>query len=61
MAEDYDDSVYLDMQKIEESINSGEIVVPKGLTPEERRAWVKDAVLKENNCVCLPKELRQSL
>lgn len=41
MTEDYDDPVYLDMEKIEESINSGEITVPKGLSPEERRAWVR--------------------
>lgn len=38
---DYDDPVYIDMERIQESIDSGEITLPKGLTGEQRREWIK--------------------
>jgi len=60
---DYDDPVYIDVERIEESIDSGEIVLPKGLTGEERRVWIRkylhlnygeDSKLKEqhNSLIC---------
>ena len=39
--EDYDDPVYINVERIQESIDSGEIVLPKGLNGEERRIWVR--------------------
>lgn len=60
MSEDYDDPVYLDMQRIEESINSGEMIVPKGLTPEERRVWVSKYLYLNREQDPILKQLRDA-
>lgn len=39
---DLDAPVYLDMDRISQSLQSGEIRMPKGLTPEERRRYVRE-------------------
>lgn len=39
---DLDAPVCLNMDRISQSLESGELRVPKGLTPEERRRFVRE-------------------
>lgn len=49
MEEENDKPVYLNIETLEKSLNSGEIVVPKGLTPEQRRLYVKQKLEEIRN------------